>query len=91
MQPSTQPPLLLTVIFPAERNAMALPAACTSTPCNPIVELETAAQWTSKAASKPAGSVKSWDTSHSFAAFQLVLSRTAWNATISILPMTAER
>ena len=91
MHPSTQPPLLLMVIFPAERNAMALLTACTSTPCNPIVELDTAAQWTSKAASKPAGSVKSWDTSHSFAAFQSELRRVAWNATISILPTSAVR
>ncbi len=40
-------------------------------------ELDTAAQCTSNAASNPVGSVKSWDTSHSFAAFQLMLSRMA--------------
>lgn len=33
-----------------------------------MLELDTAAQCTSKAASKPAGSVKSGDVSHSFAA-----------------------
>ncbi len=32
MQPSTQPPPLLIVIFADERRAIALPAACTSTP-----------------------------------------------------------
>lgn len=90
MHPSTHPPLPI-VIFSDERRAMALPAVCTSTPCSPTLELDTAAQCTSKAASKPVGSVKSWDISHPFAAFQSELRRVAWNATISILPTSAVR
>lgn len=43
----------------------------------PPLELDTAAQCTSNAVSNPAGSVKSEDDSHSFAAFQSVLSRVA--------------
>ena len=54
-----------------------------------MLELDTAAQCTSKAASKPAGSVKSGDVSHSFAAFQSLPTRIAWNATINSLPTSA--
>ena len=91
MAPSTHPQVAPMLIFADERNAMAFCAACTSTPCNPTFELDIAAQCTSKAASKPVGSVKSWDVSHSFAAFQSELRRVAWNATISILPTSAVR
>ena len=77
IQPSTHPQFALTVIFPEERKAMVCCATCTSTPCNPMLELDTAAQCTSNAASNPAGSMKSGDTSHSFWADQSVLSRTA--------------
>ena len=91
IQPSTHPTFALTVIFPEERKAMVCCATCTSTPCNPMLELDTAAQCTSKAASKPAGSVKSGDVSHSFAAFQSLPTRIAWNATINSLPTSAVR
>ena len=91
IQPSTHPQFALTVIFPEERKAMVCCATCTSTPCNPMLELDTAAQCTSKAASKPAGSVKSGDVSHSFAAFQSLPTRIAWNATINSLPTSAVR
>ena len=91
MHPSTQPLFLAIVIFPVERNAMAFPTACTATPCNPIDELEMAAHCTSKADSNPAGSVRIWDTSHSFAELQSVLMRMAWKVTISIFPTVAVR
>lgn len=79
------------LIFAEERNAMTSCATCTSTPCNPTLELDTAAQCTSKDASKPAGSVRIVDVSHSFAAFQSLPTRIAWNATINSLPTSAVR
>ena len=87
---STHPPLPI-VIFSDEREGDGVARGLHFDAMQPDAGIGHGGAITSKAASKPVGSVKSWDIPHSFAAFQSELRRVAWNATISILPTSAVR